>query len=50
MTYLSRLVGPDLNRETVKNVRRAGFRIVREENIYFDIVKAIEARRCEHEE
>jgi ubiquinone/menaquinone biosynthesis C-methylase UbiE len=42
-TYLSRLIGPDMNRDTVANVRRAGFRIVREENAYFDIVKAIEA-------
>lgn len=49
LTYLGRLIGPELNRETVESVRRAGFRIVREENVYFDIVKAIEARRCERE-
>lgn len=43
LTYLTRRIGPDLNRDTVANVRRAGFRIVREENVFFDIVKAIEA-------
>lgn len=43
LTYLSRIVGPDLNRDTTANVRRAGFQVVREENVYFDIVRAIEA-------
>jgi ubiquinone/menaquinone biosynthesis C-methylase UbiE len=42
MTPLSRRVGPDLNRDTVGNVQRAGFRIRREENVYLDIVKSIE--------
>lgn len=44
MTPLTRRVGPDLNRDTVRNVERAGFRITREENVYLDIVKVIEAR------
>lgn len=44
-TYVSRRFGPDLNRDTVGNVRRAGFRVVREQNSYFDIVRAIEARK-----
>jgi len=44
MTYLSRpLLGPDMNRDTVSNVRRAGFHVVSERNVYFDIVKAVEA-------
>jgi phosphatidylethanolamine/phosphatidyl-N-methylethanolamine N-methyltransferase len=43
MTPLSRRFGPDLNRDTVGNVQKAGFRIRREENIYLDIVKIIEA-------
>jgi len=42
MTPLSRRFGPDLNRDTVGNVQKAGFRILREENIYLDIVKIIE--------
>ena len=42
MTPLSRLVGPDLNRDTVGNVQKAGFQIRREENLYLDIVKIIE--------
>lgn len=43
MTPLSRRIGPDLNRNTVGNVQRAGFRLRREENVYLDIVKIIEA-------
>jgi ubiquinone/menaquinone biosynthesis C-methylase UbiE len=43
MTPLSRRFGPDLNRETVRNVLTAGFRLRREENVYLDIVKIIEA-------
>ena len=42
MTPLSRLVGPDLNRNTVGNVQKAGFRLRREENVYLDIIKIIE--------
>ncbi len=43
MTPLSRRLGPDLNRDTVSNVQKAGFRIRGEENVYLDIVKIIEA-------
>jgi ubiquinone/menaquinone biosynthesis C-methylase UbiE len=43
LTPLSRRLGPDLNRETVANVERAGFRIVREENVYLDIVRSLVA-------
>jgi ubiquinone/menaquinone biosynthesis C-methylase UbiE len=42
MTFFSRRMGPDLNRDTVGNVEKAGFRIRREENVYLDIVKIIE--------
>jgi phosphatidylethanolamine/phosphatidyl-N-methylethanolamine N-methyltransferase len=42
MTPLSRRLGPELNRDTVSNVQRAGFRLRREENVYLDIVKIIE--------
>lgn len=45
MTPLTRRIGPDMNRDTVSNVHRAGFALCREENVYFDIVKTIEARR-----
>jgi ubiquinone/menaquinone biosynthesis C-methylase UbiE len=45
LTPLSRRFGPDMNRDTVANVLRAGFELVREENAYLDIVKAIRARR-----
>jgi ubiquinone/menaquinone biosynthesis C-methylase UbiE len=43
MTPLCRRFGPDMNRDTVGNVLRAGFRIRREENVYLDVVKIIEA-------
>ncbi len=42
MTPLSRRLGPDLNRDTVGNLQKAGFSIRREENVYLDIIKAIE--------
>lgn len=45
MTPLTRGFGPDLNRDTVGNVEKAGFRIRREENVYLDIVKTIEAEK-----
>lgn len=45
LTFLSRkfAMGPDLNRDTVGNVLKAGFCLRREENVYLDIVKIIEA-------
>ena len=43
MTPLTRRLGPDMNRDTVANAERAGFRVVREENVYLDLVKAVEA-------
>ncbi|MDA8249672.1 MAG: methyltransferase domain-containing protein [Rhodospirillales bacterium] len=42
-TLLSRRFGPDLNRDTVGNVQKAGFRLRRVENVYLDVVKIIEA-------
>jgi ubiquinone/menaquinone biosynthesis C-methylase UbiE len=45
MTFLTRKIGPDLNRDTVGNLREAGFHLQREENIYLDIVKAVEATK-----
>jgi ubiquinone/menaquinone biosynthesis C-methylase UbiE len=43
MTPLSRRFGPDLNRDTVGNVQKAGFHLSRVENVYLDVVKSIEA-------
>lgn len=45
MTPITRRMGPDMNRDTVANVLRAGFELCREENVYVDVVKALEARR-----
>jgi SAM-dependent methyltransferase len=45
VTPLFRRYGPDLNRDTMGNVLKAGFEIRREENVYLDIVKIVEARR-----
>jgi len=49
LTYVSRKVGPDLNRRTKENVIRAGFRLTREINIYLDIVKLFEAVKLSRE-
>lgn len=43
MTALTRHIGPDMNRDTVGNVQKAGFRLRRVANVYLDIVKTIEA-------
>jgi len=43
ITPLSRRFGPELNRDTVGNVQKAGFRLRRVENVYLDVVKIIEA-------
>lgn len=45
MTPLARRFGPEMNRDTVGNVLRGGFEVLRETNVYLDVVKAIEARR-----
>lgn len=44
MTPLSRLVGPEMNRDTVDNVRRAGFELRAVNHVYLDVVKTIHAR------
>ena len=43
MTPIAAQFGPALNRDTVGNVQKAGFRLYRVENIYLDVVKVIEA-------
>jgi ubiquinone/menaquinone biosynthesis C-methylase UbiE len=43
MTPLCRRIGPELNRDTVGNVQKAGFRLRTVENVYLDVVKIIEA-------
>ena len=43
MTPLTSRFGPSLNRDTVGNVQKAGFRLRRVENVYLDVVKIIEA-------
>lgn len=43
MTPITTQFGPALNRDTVGNVTRAGFRLRRVENVYLDVVKSIEA-------
>jgi len=45
MTLISRRIGPDMNRHTVRNVREAGFRIIEVKNVYLDVVKTIRAER-----
>ena len=44
-TPLSRRYGPEMNRPTVRTVRRAGFDVRRVEYHYLDVVKSIAARK-----
>jgi ubiquinone/menaquinone biosynthesis C-methylase UbiE len=39
-----RMTGANIDRETVENVRRAGFEDVKAEELWLDIVKMIEGR------
>jgi ubiquinone/menaquinone biosynthesis C-methylase UbiE len=43
MTQITRRVGPEMNRDTVSNVRRAGFAVREVLNVYLDVVKTIVA-------
>lgn len=43
MTLWTRLVGTEMNRDTVGNTLAAGFRITRIESVYLDIILAIHA-------
>jgi len=44
MTPLWKPIGPEMNRDTVANVEKAGFEIQQVKNIYLDVVKTIIAR------
>jgi len=44
MTPLWKPIGPEMNRDTVGNVEKAGFEILQVTNIYLDVVKTIIAR------
>ena len=43
MTLLTSKIGPDMNRDTVSNVRAAGFEITEVNHVFLDIVKTIKA-------
>jgi ubiquinone/menaquinone biosynthesis C-methylase UbiE len=43
MTILSEKIGPSMNRDTVSNVRAAGFEITEVDNVFLDVVKTIRA-------
>ena len=45
MTRLTERIGPSMNRDTVGNVKAAGFEVVEVSNVFLDIVKTIKARR-----
>ena len=45
MNPLTRIVGPEVNRDTVANVRAAGFEIIEVNNVFLDTVKTIHAVR-----
>ena len=50
MTFLTNKIGPDMNRNTVANVKAAGFEIEQVENVFIDVVKIIRARKPKHAE
>ena len=43
MTQLTRHVGPEMNRDTVRNVQAAGFQLLEVNNLFMDVVKVIKA-------
>lgn len=45
LTPIARKFGPELNRRTAENVQKAGFQIIRDCNIYLDMVKLFEAKK-----
>ena len=45
LTPVARKFGPELNRRTGENIKKAGFKITREFNIYLDMVKLFEASK-----
>ena len=45
MTTLTERIGPSMNRDTVSNVRAAGFEVVEVNNVFLDVVKTIKARK-----
>jgi hypothetical protein len=44
MTPLWKPIGPEMNRDTVANVEKAGFEIQKVKTVYLDVVKTIIAR------
>jgi hypothetical protein len=46
MTLLTEKIGPSMNRDTVANVRAAGFEILEVDNIFLDVVKTIRAQKA----
>ena len=40
-----RMMGANINRRTMENIRRAGWKFLVEENLFSDVVKWIEAER-----
>ena len=45
MTNLTERIGPSMNRDTVSNVKAAGFEIVEVNNVFLDVVKTIKAMK-----
>jgi len=47
MTPIWKPIGPEMNRDTVANVEKAGFEILQVNNVYLDVVKTIIAKSPE---
>jgi len=46
MSIITEKVGPSMDRQTVDNVLKAGFKLVEVEHLFLDVVKIIKARRA----
>lgn len=48
MNTVSKRLGPEVNRDTVSNVQRAGFRVRQVNHVFLDVVKTIVAEAPQH--
>ena len=48
MNTVSKRLGPEVNRDTVSNVQRAGFRVRWVNHVFLDVVKTIVAEAPQH--
>lgn len=45
--YVVKIVGANINRDTISNIKRAGLKIDKDQNLIYDILKFIKAKKSE---